>query len=129
MPENYAAALLRCQPHHAARAGQTLSFLGATANDCLRYPQPNAPLMTSDGTDEQDRQDVARLCAGHDSAFNTLMGRHAERLFHYLLRQSGNEAEASDLAQETFVRVYQNRARFNPAQKFSTWLFAIATNL
>jgi RNA polymerase sigma-70 factor (ECF subfamily) len=57
------------------------------------------------------------------------MGRHAERLFHYLLRQSGNEAEASDLAQETFVRVYQNRARFNPAQKFSTWLFVIATNL
>jgi len=84
--------------------------------------------MTADGTDELDRQDIARLCAGHDSALNSLMSRHAERLFNYLLRQLSNEAEASDLAQETFVRVYQNRARFNPAQKFSTWLYAIATN-
>jgi RNA polymerase sigma-70 factor (ECF subfamily) len=57
------------------------------------------------------------------------MGRHAERLFNYLLRQLNNESEASDVAQEAFVRVYQSRDRFNSAQKFSTWLYAIATNL
>jgi RNA polymerase sigma-70 factor (ECF subfamily) len=33
------------------------------------------------------------------------------------------------LAQETFARVYQNRAKFDPSQKFSTWLYAIASNL
>jgi RNA polymerase sigma-70 factor, ECF subfamily len=79
--------------------------------------------------DQQDRQDMARLNAGHDSALNALMDRHGERLFHYLLRQINSESDAADLAQETFVRVYHHRARFDPAQKFSTWLYAIATNL
>ena len=57
------------------------------------------------------------------------MGRHGEKLFHYLIRSLQNEDEAADLAQETFVRVYQNCAKFDPAQKFSTWLYAIAGNL
>jgi RNA polymerase sigma-70 factor (ECF subfamily) len=57
------------------------------------------------------------------------MDRHGERLLNYLLRQLGNETEAADLAQETFVRVYHNCSRFRPEQRFSTWLYAIATNL
>src|SRR5260221_12627521 len=81
------------------------------------------------GTDEQDRNDMARLAAGHDAALNSLMERHGERLFHYLLRQLNNETDAADLAQESFVRVYQNCARFRTAQRFSSWLYAIATNL
>lgn len=85
--------------------------------------------MTSASTDLGDGEDMARLCAGHDEALNALMDRHGERLFHYLLRQLNNEADAADLAQETFVRVYHHRARFDPAQKFSTWLYTIATNL
>ena len=72
---------------------------------------------------------MARLRAGHDAALNALMDRHAGRVFHYLLRQLRNEADAADLAQEAFMRVFQNRARFDPAQKFSTWMYAIATNL
>jgi RNA polymerase sigma-70 factor, ECF subfamily len=85
--------------------------------------------MTAEGNDLQDREDMAHLCAGHDAALNALMSRHAERLFNYLLRQLGDESDAADLAQETFVRIYQNRTRYNPSQKFSTWLYAIATNL
>jgi len=72
---------------------------------------------------------MARLAAGRDAALDDLMGRHAERLFHYLLRVVQNETEAGELAEESFVRVYQNRARYRPAHKFSTWLYAIATNL
>jgi RNA polymerase sigma-70 factor (ECF subfamily) len=41
----------------------------------------------------------------------------------------GNEDDANDLAQETFVRVYQHRARFKPGARFSTWLYTIAANL
>ena len=82
-----------------------------------------------EGTDEQDRADLARLVAGHDSALTDLMNRHGERLFHYLHRQLNNETDAADLAQETFVRVYQHCSRFRPGQRFSTWLYAIATNL
>ena len=79
--------------------------------------------------DEQDRLDMTRLAASHGAALNNLMGRHAEKLFHYLVRSLQNEDDAADLAQETFVRVYQNRTKFDARQKFSTWLYAIASNL
>ena len=85
--------------------------------------------MTPADSDAQDRSDMGRLSSGDDAALNALMDRHGERLFHYLLRQLNNESDAADLAQESFVRVYQNRTRFDPAQKFSTWLYTIATNL
>lgn len=85
--------------------------------------------MTADNTDQQDREDMARLVAGHDPALNDLMGRHADRLYHYLFRLLQNETEAADLAEEAFVRIYENRVRFKPQSKFSTWLYAIATNL
>jgi RNA polymerase sigma factor (sigma-70 family) len=79
--------------------------------------------------DERDAQDMTRLAGGHDAALNALMERHAEKLFHYLVRSLQDEADAADLAQETFVRVFQNRAKFDARQKFSTWLYAIASNL
>jgi RNA polymerase sigma-70 factor (ECF subfamily) len=85
--------------------------------------------MNAPNSDEQDVQDMSRLAAGHDAALNELMERHAERLFHYLVRSLQNEEDASDLAQETFVKVFQNRTRFDPSQKFATWLYAIASNL
>ena len=80
-------------------------------------------------TDEQDREDMARLVAGRDGALDDLMERHAEKLYHYLLRILQNETEAADLAEESFVRVYEHRTSFNPKHKFSTWLYTIATNL
>jgi RNA polymerase sigma-70 factor (ECF subfamily) len=80
-------------------------------------------------SEEQDVLDMQRLVEGHDDALNELMERHAERLFHYLIRHLHNESDAADVAQETFVRVYQHRARFDASQKFSTWLYTIATNL
>jgi RNA polymerase sigma-70 factor (ECF subfamily) len=85
--------------------------------------------MTTSSTDELDRQAMARLAAGEDEALDELMARHAERLFHYLFRVLQNESEAADMAEESFVRVYQNRARFNPRNKFTTWVYTIATNL
>jgi RNA polymerase sigma-70 factor (ECF subfamily) len=80
-------------------------------------------------SDDRDRTDMASLVAGREVALNDLMERHGEKLFHYLIRSLQNEDEAADLAQETFVRVYQNCAKFDPAQKFSTWLYAIAGNM
>ena len=85
--------------------------------------------MSAITSDEQDALDMARLAKGEDSALDALMQRHGPRLFHYLVRQLQNETEAADLAQETFVRVYQHRSQFRVQQKFSTWLYTIATNL
>jgi RNA polymerase sigma-70 factor, ECF subfamily len=85
--------------------------------------------MNEVGTEQQDASDMHRLSAGHDTALNDLMERHSTRLFHYLIRHVQNEDEAADLAQEAFVRVYQNRAKYDSRHKFSTWLYTIATNL
>jgi RNA polymerase sigma-70 factor, ECF subfamily len=76
-----------------------------------------------------DQRDMGRLADGQEAALTELMARHAQKLFHYLMRCLQNEEDAADLAQETFVKVYQNRTRFDRRQKFSTWLYTIATNL
>jgi RNA polymerase sigma-70 factor (ECF subfamily) len=85
--------------------------------------------MTAPTGEDQDRSDMARLMAGCDAALNELMGRYGERLYHYLLRVVQSEADAGDLAEEAFVRVYLHRAQFQANRKFSTWLYTIATNL
>ena len=79
--------------------------------------------------DAHDRADMERLMAGQDTALNELMERHATPLFHFLCRMLGNEDDANDLAQETFVRVFRARDSFRRNEKFSTWLYTIAANL
>lgn len=85
--------------------------------------------MNTPNPDELDVQDMRRLSAGHDAALNSLMERHAGKLFNYLVRCLQDQEDAADLAQETFVKLYQSRARFDTGQKFTTWLYAIAANL
>jgi RNA polymerase sigma-70 factor (ECF subfamily) len=84
---------------------------------------------TTRNTAELDRADMARLAGGHDAAINDLMERHATPVFQFLYRMLGNEDDANDLAQETFVRIFQHRASFKPDAKFTTWLYTIAANL
>ena len=79
--------------------------------------------------DALDRADMERLAAGHDAALNDLMERHSTPVFHFLCRMLGNEEDAVDLAQETFVRVYRARESFRSNSKFTTWLYTIAANL
>ena len=99
-------------------------------------PSPEASASVSLRRDEsarqadaRDRADMERLAAGHDAALNDLMERHATPVFHFLCRMVGNEDDANDLAQETFVRVFRARMSFRIDEKFSTWLFTIAANL
>jgi RNA polymerase sigma-70 factor (ECF subfamily) len=76
-----------------------------------------------------DREAMERLVAGEDLALNAIMERWKNRLVAYLYRFTGNEATALDLAEETFVQVYQGRAKFRVDRPFPTWLFGIAANL
>ena len=75
-----------------------------------------------------DADCMARLRGGDDLALNELMDRWQQPLATFLFRYTGNEAAALDLAQETFVRIYENRHAFRGGA-FSSWLFAIAVNL
>lgn len=72
---------------------------------------------------------MGRLVSGDDLALNGIMERWKSRLVAYLYRFTGSEAAALDLAQETFVRLYQGRMKFRSGSPFSTWLFGIASNL
>ena len=72
---------------------------------------------------------MGALAAGDDAALNPLMDRWQAPLRRFLYRYTQNEADALDLAQETFVRIYQHRARYRAGARFSTWLFQIALNL
>lgn len=69
------------------------------------------------------------LSQGQDDALNRLMADWSGPLIGYLTKLTGSAATGEDLAQETFVRVYRSCKDYRPAQRFSTWLFTIASNL
>jgi RNA polymerase sigma-70 factor, ECF subfamily len=79
--------------------------------------------------DIPDSDLMSRLANGEDDALDALMRRWGDRVISFLYRMTGRRDVAADLAQETFVRLYQARSRYKPSGNFSTWLFAIATNL
>ncbi len=90
---------------------------------------PPSPEASARQANARDCADMGRLAAGDDAALNDLMERHATPVFHFLCRMLGNEDDANDLAQETFVRVFRSCASFRTSEKFSTWLYTIAANL
>lgn len=79
--------------------------------------------------EDADTALMLRLQGGEDLALNELMTKWQKPLVHFIYRYIGNEADALDLAQETFVRVFESRHRYKAKAKFSTWLFTIASNL
>jgi len=66
---------------------------------------------------------------GDASAFTELVDRYQHRLLTVMAHLVGKSADAEDLAQEVFLRVYRSRKESHPQAKFSTWLFTIANNL
>jgi RNA polymerase sigma factor (sigma-70 family) len=78
---------------------------------------------------DDDGDLMSRLQSGDDHALDPLMARWQMPLRRFLFQYLHNEADSLDLAEETFVRIYQHRAKFRPGAKFSTWMFSIALNL
>jgi len=66
---------------------------------------------------------------GDEVSFALLLQRYRRPLCHFLNRMVRDTAQAEDLAQEVFLRVYRARRDYEPSAKFTTWLFRIATNL
>lgn len=73
---------------------------------------------------------VHQIATGNRQAFAKLVEHYQHSLFAYLGRMGLPQAIAEELAQETFIRVWQNLSRFDPQRAaFSTWLFTIARRL
>ncbi len=76
-----------------------------------------------------DAELMLRVKAGDDASFGVLLEKHRSSVVHVLYRMVQNHAVAEELAQEVFLRVYRSRSTYEPAAKFTTWLFRIATHL
>jgi RNA polymerase sigma-70 factor (ECF subfamily) len=89
------------------------------------------PIDPSESTraETSDIDLMGRLTAGDDLALNELMNRWSKPIAAFLYRQTGRYDVAMDLAQETFVKLYQARDAYRPSGTFSTYLFTIAVNL
>lgn len=66
---------------------------------------------------------------GDQRAFAEIVSNYKDKLFHLAFRMTGNRQEAEDVVQDTFLRVFKNLDRYDENQKFSTWIYRIATNL
>ncbi len=62
-------------------------------------------------------------------SFDEIMERHQREIMRYLLRMSGNRADAADLFQETWLRAYRAYPWLKPESDVRPWLYAIALNL
>nr|WP_240979011.1 sigma-70 family RNA polymerase sigma factor [Longimicrobium terrae] len=72
---------------------------------------------------------VTRAQQGSEKAYRELLGRYERPVFSIIYRMIRDREQAEDLAQETFVRVFNHIDRYDPKYKFSSWIFKIATNL
>jgi RNA polymerase sigma-70 factor (ECF subfamily) len=77
---------------------------------------------------ESDLVAIARVRAGDGEGFRTLVDRHSRSVFRLAYRMTGNEADAEDVVQETFLRAYRQLASYEERASFSTWLYRIAAN-
>jgi len=83
---------------------------------------------TEAGPSPSDEELMGRLQGGDDAALALLMQRWETPVKRFLFRIVGNGAEAEDLAQDTFLRIYTRRGIYRKGAKFSTWCFSIASN-
>jgi RNA polymerase sigma-70 factor (ECF subfamily) len=71
---------------------------------------------------------LARARLGDSEAFQTLVERHSRRAFQLAFRMTGNEQDAEDVVQESFIRAYRQLSRFEARAHFATWLHRIVAN-
>jgi RNA polymerase sigma-70 factor (ECF subfamily) len=75
-------------------------------------------------------EELVRTCvAGDRAAFDVLVARHQRQVYRLCYRFVGNHEDASELAQDAFVRAYRALRKFEQTAKFTTWLHRISVNV
>ena len=72
---------------------------------------------------------MASFQSGNEDAFDRIVRHYQSGVFHFVLGTVSDRDRAEDLTQETFLRVYRARSRYEPSARFRTWLFTIAHRL
>ncbi|MGB6109667.1 MAG: sigma-70 family RNA polymerase sigma factor [Acidobacteriaceae bacterium] len=77
----------------------------------------------------EDQADVAKVLAGEIAAFEGIVRRWQGPLINLAYRFCRDRGRAEEMAQEAFLRAYRGLPKWRGDSAFSTWLFALATNL
>jgi RNA polymerase sigma-70 factor, ECF subfamily len=80
-------------------------------------------------TEVDDAGLVEQCLAGDSGAFDVLVERHRRQVYQVCYRFVGNHEDASDLAQDAFLRAYRALHTFKGHSAFSTWLYRVAVNV
>lgn len=75
-----------------------------------------------------ERAFVAKARSGDAEAFRALVDRHSRGLFRLAFRMTGNESDAEDVVQESFLRAYRQIGKFDERASFGTWIYRITVN-
>jgi RNA polymerase sigma-70 factor, ECF subfamily len=78
--------------------------------------------------EESDSAAIALAKAGDSDGFRILVDRYSRSVFRLAYRMMGNEFDAEDVVQETFLRAYKQIDHYESRSSFSTWLYRIAAN-
>lgn len=79
---------------------------------------------------ELDDELMERFQKGDEDAFTLLVRRHEKPLINFIAQFIGDRDSAEDLAQDTFIRIFQAAPRYKPGRaQFNTWMYHIASNL
>jgi RNA polymerase sigma-70 factor (ECF subfamily) len=71
---------------------------------------------------------LARARQGDSEAFRLLVEGHSRSAFRLAFRMTGNEQDAEDVVQESFIKAYRHLGRFETRADFGTWLYRIVAN-
>ncbi len=75
-----------------------------------------------------DQEIIAAVLDGNKNAYSMLVQRYQKPIFNLMYRVTGSHDDALDLAQETFIRAYENLDRFKKGARFFPWLYTIGFN-
>lgn len=85
--------------------------------------------FNSKANQPSDEELIERFQRGDLYAFDLIVKRYKDQLLNFVFRFVGNQEEAEDIVQDTFLRVYRKRKAYKRIAKFSTWIYTIAGNL
>ncbi|MBR0972640.1 RNA polymerase sigma factor [Bradyrhizobium japonicum] len=90
---------------------------------------PDSAPVTADVVYDEDSELLDMLAAGDEAAFRALVERHIDRAYAIALRIVGNAADAEDVVQDTMLKIWSHRGRWQHGRaRFSTWLYRVISN-
>ena len=106
-----------------------MNALALNAANVADLAQAIGMLMADDAAATPWKADVVAARRGDPSAFESLVRSVQRPVYGLALRLLGNEAEASEVSQEAFLRAYQNLHKYDESRPFDLWMMAITRNL